>query len=116
MPIMLFEVILVSQLVCISIDGDTIMCGGETIRLQNVDAAEIHGRCAYETDLAQRAKAFISRRLTEGEIEIIVDRSHPRDRHGRTIASVRIAGRDLGEDLMAAGLARPWEGRRKPWC
>lgn len=103
-------------LACIAIDGDTIRCADETIRLQNVDAAEIHGRCAQETDLAQRAKAFTTRRLTEGVIEIVVDRSRPRDRHGRTIAWVKVAGRDLGEDLMTAGLARPWDGRRKPWC
>ncbi len=105
-----------AAIACVAVDGDTIKCGNETIRLQNIDAAEIHGRCPYETDLAQRAKSFTARRLTEGEIEIVVDRSYPRDRHGRTIAWVKIAGRDLGEDLMAAGLARPWEGRRKPWC
>jgi micrococcal nuclease len=105
-----------AAIACIAIDGDTIKCAGETIRLQNVDAAEIHGRCAYETDMAQRAKTFTSRRLSEGDIEIVVDRKHPRDRHGRTIAWVIISGRDLGEDLVAAGLARRWEGRRRPWC
>ncbi len=101
---------------CIAIDGDTIKCGSETIRLQNVDTAELHGRCQSETDLAHRAKAFTARRLAEGSIEIVVDRSHPRDRHGRTIAWVKVAGRDLGEELIAAGLARPWEGRRRSWC
>jgi len=112
----MFLQLVAATLVCVAIDGDTIKCGPETIRLQNIDAAEIHGRCPFETDLAQRAKSFTARRLTEGEIEIVVDRLHPRDRHGRTIAWVKVDGRDLGEDLIAAGLARPWEGRRKPWC
>lgn len=112
----MLEQLVAATLACVAIDGDTIKCGNEMVRLQNIDAAEIHGRCTFETDLAQRAKAFTARRLTEGEIEIVVDRSHPRDRHGRTIAWVKIGGQDLGEELMAAGLARPWEGRRRPWC
>jgi micrococcal nuclease len=96
-----FLQLVAAAIACVAVDGDTIKCGAETIRLQNIDAAEIHGRCAYEIDLAQRAKSFTTRRLSEGEIEIVVDRSHPRDRHGRTIAWVKIAGRDLGEDLKS---------------
>jgi micrococcal nuclease len=29
---------------------------------------------------------------------------------------VLIDGRDLGETLIAEGVARPWRGRREPWC
>ncbi len=112
---MLFQLV-AAVLTCVALDGDTIRCNGETIRLQNVDTAELHGRCEYEIRLAQLAKEFTSHRLTEGAIQIIVDRSHPRDRYGRTIAWVKISGIDLGEELIAAGLARPWQGRRQTWC
>jgi micrococcal nuclease len=40
----------------------------------------------------------------------------PRDRYGRTLARVAVGGADLGEALIAAGLARRWDGRRRPWC
>jgi endonuclease YncB( thermonuclease family) len=35
----------------------------------------------------------------------------------KRIAYEAIDGRDLGEALIAAGLARPYSGRRRPgWC
>jgi micrococcal nuclease len=40
----------------------------------------------------------------------------PRDRYGRTLALVSVDSQDLGEALIAAGLARRWDGRRHPWC
>jgi micrococcal nuclease len=39
-----------------------------------------------------------------------------RDRAGRTLGTVSVDGRDVGEVLVGEELARPWEGRRKPWC
>jgi micrococcal nuclease len=41
-------------------DGDSIRLGltseAEAIRIFNIDAPEIDGQCAYESDLAQRSK------------------------------------------------------------
>jgi endonuclease YncB( thermonuclease family) len=39
-----------------------------------------------------------------------------RDRYDRVVAYIVVDGRDLGEVLMAEGLARAWRGRREPWC
>ena len=101
---------------CRAVDGDTIECGAARIRLLNIDTPELHGKCAAEIDLAQRAQAFTAARLALGAPEIIVDAKRPRDRYGRTLAWVRAEGRDIGEDLIAAGLARRWDGRRRAWC
>ncbi len=103
---------------CRAVDGDTIVCAGETIRISNIDTPELgsHARCAGEADLAARAKAFTAARLTTGRVELHRDARRPRDRYGRTLATVRIDGADLGEALVAAGLARVWDGRRRPWC
>jgi endonuclease YncB( thermonuclease family) len=39
------------------------------------------------------------------------------DRYGRTLASVTVNGRDVGEILIGEGLARPYQGgRRGSWC
>ncbi len=103
---------------CHAVDGDTIVCARETIRIENIDAAEMppHARCAYEADLAVKAKLFVVDRLARGRVELVRDQKRPRDRYGRTLALVRVDGVDLGEALVAAGLARPWDGKRRGWC
>ncbi|MCM0018447.1 MAG: thermonuclease family protein [Tagaea sp.] len=101
---------------CHAIDGDTIQCVGRRVRLVNVDTPELHGQCPAEIALAYRALDFTAGRLAAGEIEIVVDAHRPKDRYGRTLAWVLVDGRDVGEDLIAAGLARRWDGRRRPWC
>jgi micrococcal nuclease len=103
---------------CHAIDGDTIVCARETIRIENIDAAEMppHSKCAFEADLAVKAKLFVVDRLARGRVVLERDQKQPRDRYGRTLALVKVDGVDLGEALMAAGLARPWEGKRRPWC
>ncbi|MFN8705023.1 MAG: thermonuclease family protein [Rhodospirillales bacterium] len=103
---------------CHAVDGDTIVCDRETIRIENIDAAEMppHARCAFEADLAIRAKLFVVDRLARGRVELVRDQKRPRDRYGRTLAFVKVDGADLGEALIAAGLARQWDGKRRPWC
>lgn len=102
----------------IAVDGDSLLETDtrERIRLENIDAPELHGRCAYETELAYRAKAMAVQLLQRGAI---VHRIGRLDRYGRTLALVEIVGvGDLGEALMRAGLAREYHGRvpRQPWC
>lgn len=43
-------------------------------------------------------------------------KSGPPDRFNRSLVLVSLDGRDLGELLMAAHLARPWTGKRRSWC
>ncbi|MBI3506124.1 MAG: thermonuclease family protein [Proteobacteria bacterium] len=107
-----------AALACRAVDGDTIVCAGETIRISNIDTPELgsHARCASEAELAARAKTFTATRLAAGEVVLHRDVKRPRDRYGRTLATVAVDGRDLGEALVAAGLARVWDGRRHPWC
>jgi endonuclease YncB( thermonuclease family) len=101
---------------CHAIDGDTIVCSREAIRIENVDAAELppHAKCAFEADLAIRSKLFVVDRLARGRVELVRDQKRPRDRYGRTLALVKVDGVDLGEALIQAGLARPWDGKRRP--
>jgi micrococcal nuclease len=103
---------------CRAIDGDTIACGATRVRILNIDTPELgaHARCPAEAALAERARQFTARRLATGSVEIRVDSKRPRDRNGRTLAWVSVDSQDLGEALIAAGLARRWDGRRHPWC
>src|SRR5690606_26543787 len=99
--------------------GDTFedLATGERYRLENIDTPETgpRARCVAERQLGARAteqaRAFItSARALE------VRRTGRIDRYDRVIAFVEIDGRDLGELMIARGLARPWRGRREPWC
>lgn len=61
-------------------------------------------------------KLFVGDRLARGRIDLIRDQEQSMDRYGRILALVKVHGVDLGVALIQAGLARPWEGKRLPWC
>lgn len=98
-------------------DGDSIRLGltseAEAVRIFNIDAPEIEGQCAYESDLAQRSKHRLAELMAGQRIEI---NRQGIDRYGRTLAAVTINGVDAGNVLVREGLARTWSGRREPWC
>lgn len=101
------------------IDGDTIedMAADITYRIVNIDTPETgpRARCSAERELGDRATSEV-RALVAGSEQMELRPTGRIDRYGRTIAFVVIDGRDLGETLIALGLARPWRGRREPWC
>jgi micrococcal nuclease len=101
------------------IDGDTIrdLASDITYRIVNIDTPETgaRARCLAERELGDRATHQARTLITEAEV-VDVRPTGRTDRYGRAIAFVVVDGRDLGETLIAAGLARPWRGRREPWC
>ena len=96
-------------------DGDTLRsCNGERIRIANIDAPEMRGSpkctdrrrngwCDYA--LAERSRDALAGLLSSGRVQI---RRSGTDRYGRTLATISVGGRDAGEYLIGAGLARPW--------
>ena len=98
-------------------DGDSIRLGltseAEAVRIFNIDAPEIEGQCAYESDLAQQSKHRLAELLAGQRVEI---HRQGTDRYGRTLAAVTVNGVDAGDVLVSEGLARTWSGRREPWC
>ena len=101
------------------IDGDTMedMREDITYRVVNIDTPETgsRARCTAERSLGNRATEA-ARTLVAQAQRLEVRATGRIDRYGRTIAFVLIDGRDMGETLIAEGLARPWRGRREPWC
>lgn len=95
------------------VDGDTIWVGGEKIRLQSIDAPEIDGKCASEKDLAQRAKYRLNEILSAEPFSVA---RSGKDRYGRTLVAIYNSHGEVGRALVREGLARPWTGRRRPWC
>jgi len=94
------------------VDGDTVWLNREKIRLADIDAPEMHARCHRERVGALKAQARLAVLLT-GKITI---RRHGMGYYGRTLATLYAHGRDVNAEMVREGLARPYDGHRKPWC
>lgn len=103
-------------------DGDTFRCNlqgyppiaGERIgiRVNGIDTPELRDNRPVIKALARKAKQFTVQRLREGQ-EIVL-RNMKRGKYFRIVADVYIDGRSLGEELIAAELAKPYDGGKKP--
>lgn len=77
---------------------------------------EIEGHRESERVLARQARAATQAALDRAGSVTLRPYERSRDRYGRTLAYVVVDGRDLGELLVAQGLARRWTGRCQSWC
>ena len=100
---------------CYVVDGDTIRCGSERIRLLGIDAPELHG-CPRNRTCApgggQDSKRSLER-MMGGALRI---EPVTRDRYGRVVAQVYAGGRNLSCQQLRAGQAiykRAWDNGRR---
>lgn len=101
----------------VMIDGDTLRDGAAVYRLENVDAPETirRARCPEEAALADQATREAWRMILAAR-RVEARPSGRIDRYNRVVAKISVDGEDLGEALIAKGLARPWTGQRAKWC
>ena len=106
-------------------DGDTLQVRARIwlgqvintkVRLAGVDTPELRGRCDREQRMAEAARDFVQRKLNDPRVTLHDIRYGKYA--GRVLARVVTRhGEDLGAALIAAGLARPYRGRRRgSWC
>ena len=99
------------------VDGDTFWYRAEKIRIADIDAPETEqAKCASERALGDRAKYRLAELLSEAPFSLEGYGSRDRDQYGRLLRVVYQRGRSVGQILVGEGLARPWQGRRRPWC
>lgn len=101
-------------------DGDTfrvhlsckygVFCKTIPIRVRGVDCPEIKGGSAETKALAKKAKAFTKNFLKGGKILL---RNCGRDKYFRLLCDVKVNGQSLGEELIKAGHAVPYDGGTK---
>lgn len=80
---------------CAAVDGDTLRCGGERIRLLGIDAPEMPGHCAARRDCAPGdpyASLASLQEALEGELQI---ERFGTDRYNRTLAMLAATDGDL---------------------
>jgi endonuclease YncB( thermonuclease family) len=88
------------------IDGDTLRVGSTRVRLTGLDAPELGQDCTdaggKSWPCGERAKDFLAG-LADRENALCA--SNGRDRYGRTLATCRVGGTDLGSEIVRAGWA-----------
>lgn len=86
------------------------------VRIDGIDAPELHGKCAAEKKKAQAARAALEK-LLQGQMIFLTDIQYEKYA-GRVLASARTADGTLISDYMIKnGLARPYGGeKRATWC
>lgn len=110
-----------------TVDGDTIrtyfvdmpcpLCRG-SVRIRGIDTPEKGSRakCAVESELAARASA-LTKKLIGTQDTMVVSNYHWDKYGGRIVADVHIGGVNIGQSLIEAGLAVPYDGGKKTsWC
>lgn len=81
------------------------------VRVRNINTPETRRpnyKCTAEKILGDRASALTRALLSRDGAHLAVTDRDGLDDYGRVLARVTIDGVDLGEQLIAAGLARPW--------
>lgn len=108
------------------VDGDTIQVNAQTwlgqttstlVRIRHVDTPELKGRCPQEKEKARAARDQVIAWAPIGS-QVQLQNVETDKYGGRVIADIILAnGKPLHEALIAAGFARPYEGKaREPWC
>ena len=98
------------------VDGDTFWFQGEKYRIADIDTPETHpARCAEEAALGEAATDRLQQWLNAGAFTL-ESAARDADRYGRKLRVPTRGGESVGSVLVDEGLARPWEGRRRPWC
>lgn len=98
------------------VDGDTIWLEGQNLRLQSYDTPEPYNDICggqAEVALAHRASARLLQLLNSNAFTVSTGQQ---DRYGRTLATIRVGGRDVGDTLIEEGLARRWPNGEEFWC
>ncbi|MBO6922947.1 MAG: thermonuclease family protein [Roseicyclus sp.] len=99
------------------VDGDTLWLRGTKYRLEGFDTPEPQtGICggATEVALARQASARLAELLNTNDWELVPSGSV--GGRGRDLATIYINGRDVGDILIAEGLARRWPDGLEFWC
>lgn len=90
---------------CDVVDGDTLRCGGERIRLVGIDAPEMPGHCRPGRDCAPGDPYAATATLSAMVRASMPIERYGEDKYGRTIAALEGANGDLSCAQLRGGSA-----------
>ena len=111
-----------------AVDGDTIRCNGQNMRLigdgvpfkTGIDTPETGGRakCERERMLAKVAKARLAELIQDPGLRIEDTGFRDKTSQRRPLVRIRLSDGKLAENiLLAEGLAIVWRPKvKRPWC
>ncbi|MGO8049812.1 thermonuclease family protein [Rhizobium leguminosarum] len=118
-------------IVCASlivVDGDTVKCDGQNMRLlgegvpfvSGIDTPEIgsHAKCMKERKLALIAKGRLKELLAEKGLRVVLSGAVDKTPSHRPLVNIyRTNGEEIGRKLFKEGFARKWSPKqRNDWC
>lgn len=86
-------------------DGDSLELGGERVRLEGIDAPELHQDCGdggKRWACGRTAREALRKLAAAGAVSC---RPVDTDRYGRSVSVCEAGGADLGRQMVAQGLA-----------
>ena len=86
-------------------DGDSLVVAGERVRLDGLDAPELHQECGEgpaRWPCGTKARAALEALVARGEVAC---RPVDEDRYGRAVARCAVDGADIGAQLVRKGWA-----------
>ena len=92
-------------------DGDV---RRERVRVRNIDAPEIEGACAFETQKAQQSKKALSELILRTQVML---KDIGTDKYERTLAIVTTDdGINVADALIQSRDVRVYRGYKESWC
>lgn len=96
-----------------AIDGDTIVTGGQRVRLAAIDAPELHQSCQLPSGpwaCGEVARVSLQTLIDASWAyrQTIICANEGTDRYGRVVATCHAGGMDLGAAMVGLGLAVPY--------
>ncbi len=105
------------------VDGDTLWCERDRLRLDKIDAPEPEAHrdsCDSEVVLGIRARGLIRDQLTDKTKSWHVYPTGEFDKYDRPVVNLFIDGESAGDILIKEGLAQRWDNPDKDpkptWC
>ena len=109
-------------------DGDTIKLDvskesplikklGLSVRISGIDTPEkgSKAKCKKESELGQQATKYTTELV--GNKELLLSEVKNDKYGGRIVATVKVGGVDIAQELLKKGLARVYNGeKKKSWC
>ena len=104
------------------VDGDTVdiiidlgfsLTKKERVRLAGIDTPECRTRDLEEKQMGLEAKAFITRRLADGEPSGLRVKTEKVGKYGRMLGTLFVGSQNINQEMIERGYAWKYDGGKK---